>query len=142
MGFAAAVGQWQHVAVVLQQDLRRADRLAGEVAVLRAADGSGEAAVGEGPLEQAELELLRQDAAIGVVDARHRHPIGLDLGAQQVHELLVVVGHHDHVQPGVDRAAHLIGGEALLPSILSIACRSDTTNPVKSSSPLRTPLIR
>ncbi|GAB4000894.1 hypothetical protein GCM10029992_34460 [Glycomyces albus] len=73
------------------------------------ADQVGVAGVGEGVLEQAEFELLGQDAVDGVVDAVGVDASGLDLGQERVDETLVFERHHDHVDPGVDRRAHRLG---------------------------------
>jgi hypothetical protein len=77
------------------------------------ADGTGQAPVGEGTVEQAELELLGQDAAGGVVDPFGGDTSRLDGRPQQPDEAPVVVDLH-HVHAGVDGGRHLGLGEALL----------------------------
>src|SRR5256885_465725 len=77
----------------------------GELRVGRAAKGAGPARVGEGVLEEAQLELLRGEAGVGVVEARHRYPARLHLAAQQGDEAAPVVRHHDHVESRVDGGA-------------------------------------
>ena len=81
-------GERQHVAVVLQQHLRLGDGLPGERTVLCAADLVQVVRRGERVLEQPELELGLQDAPDGVVDAVLADATCLDLGEQQLHELL------------------------------------------------------
>ena len=79
------------------------DRLARDRAVRGRADLRGQRRVGERPLPQLEARLLPQDAADGVVDARHRHASGGDQRFQVGDELAVVDRHHHHVDAGVDR---------------------------------------
>ena len=100
----------QDAAVVLQQDERLAHGLARRPAgARRSRPGGSERAVGVGLLEEAERDLLAQDAPHGVVDARLRDAAGLDERLQRGDELGVAVGHHDHVDAGVDRGLD-VGG--------------------------------
>ncbi len=72
--------------------------------------------VGERMLEQAELELLPQDPADGVVDAAHRHPAGVHLGDQRGRKALILARLHEHVDSGVHGGADLgrpVAGEVV-----------------------------
>jgi hypothetical protein len=109
---ALAVGSGRMSFAFLEQNQRLLHGLAGQRAMLGAAHGRGVGAVGERPLEQPQFELLGQDPPVGVVDARHRDPAGLHLGAQQGDEARPRVGHHHHVDARVDRGPDLGGGEA------------------------------
>jgi hypothetical protein len=82
--------------------------------ILLAVFGSREAAVHQRMLEQPELEFLGQDAPVGVVDTRRRHPARLRLPAQQADERAVIARHHHHVDPGIERRADLRPGEPRL----------------------------
>jgi hypothetical protein len=72
------------VALVLEQHLRLGDRAARDATVRARADLVDVRAVRVGLLEQAELELLLEDAADRVVDPGLADPPGSDLGEQRV----------------------------------------------------------
>ncbi len=90
-------------AVVLQQHGRGGDGAPRELAVVGGADLRQQAALGERMLEQAELELDAKDSPDRVVDPVRAHVAGLHRRQQIGDECLVVVGHHDHVDPGIHR---------------------------------------
>src|SRR5215213_4812076 len=106
---ALVARQGQDLAVVLQQHLGLGNGPAGQGPVGRGADLVQVPAVGEGVLEQPQLELLDQDAPHGVVDPGLGHPPGRDLGQQGGLELLVAVGLHEHVDAGVHARPDLGG---------------------------------
>ncbi len=60
-----------------------------------------------GLVKEAQLGLDREDAGHGVIDAFLGDIPGLDGLGQGADELFVVVGDHDHVQPGIDAGDHV-----------------------------------
>ena len=60
--------EWQNVALVLEEDGALLDKLAGDLAVLVAADGLDHGGVSEGLFEESELLLDAEDAGDSVVD--------------------------------------------------------------------------
>ena len=102
-----AFGQRQHT-VVLQQDLRFGDRLAGDGAVLGRAQQLVFAGIGprrrlDEFVQQAGAQLDAKDTADRFVEDRHRDGSVPDLGDQRFVQALPVVGHHVDVEPGEQR---------------------------------------
>ncbi len=136
------VVQREDVVLVLQQHLRLGDRPPRQLPVLGTADRLQVPAVGHRMLEQAQLELLRQDAAVRVVDALHRNVAVLHLVPQVVDEPAPFGRHHHHVDPGVDRGGDLVLRESGLPVDLVDAVVVGDDKALKPSSPFSTSVIR
>ena len=88
--------------LVLENDQGFGDGLPRDGSMGRRADIGQKRAVGEGPLEKAELELDLEDAPDGLVEAG---PLDRAFGDQIEHRVIdsrIRVGDHYHVYPGID----------------------------------------
>ena len=94
--------EWQDILAVDEQHLRLADRLPGDLTMLCRPDVRALGGISEWPLEKPEPELDRQDSFDRVIDAAHRDPTRFHVLLHPVDERAVLVGHHHHVDAGVD----------------------------------------
>ena len=95
--------QGQRAAVVLQQDQRFAHGAPRQLAALQRPGVAGAGPLRRPRAEQAHAQLGANDPADGIIDARHRDVAVLDLAGGVRDEGLPVVGHHHHVDAGIDR---------------------------------------